>query len=92
MHSHGEYRIFLKIKGGRMNDIILAQLKEIKESQERLEGQALKQWLSISEVKEYSSLSVSTIRRAILSGELKVSKKTGKLVFKRKWVDNWLNG
>ena len=47
-------------------------------------------WLTLKEITLYTSLSESTIRRAIQKGELKVSKATGKLLFRRSWVDNFL--
>jgi len=47
-------------------------------------------WMSIKTVSIYSSLSESTIRRAINKGHLKVYRSTGKLLFKRSEVDRWL--
>ena len=49
-------------------------------------------WLSLSEVCNQTSLSKSSIRRAISTGQLKCSRKTGKLLFKVEDVDRWLNG
>ena len=49
-------------------------------------------WLSLSEVCHQTSLSKSSIRRAISTGQLKVSRKTGKLLFKVEDVERWLNG
>ena len=51
-----------------------------------------KPWMDIKKTARYSSTSVSTIRRAVASGRLKTSKVTGKLLFKKEWVDGWLNG
>jgi len=50
------------------------------------------QWLTLKDVCKYVSLSPSTIFRAIQKGELRVSKKTGKLLFKKEWVDDFLGG
>ena len=47
-------------------------------------------WMDIGETVAYTSVSESTIRRAVRKGELKVSKTTGKLLFKTDWVDRWL--
>ena len=47
-------------------------------------------WLAIKDVCEYTGLSSSTLHRAIQKGELKVSKKTGKNLFKKEWGDNFL--
>lgn len=49
-------------------------------------------WMNIREVSEYTSVSGSTIRRAIKRGVLKASNQTGRLLFKRIDVDNWLKG
>ena len=49
-------------------------------------------WMNIREVCEYTSVSESTIRRAIKRGVLKVSNQTGKLLFKRINVDKWIGG
>ena len=49
-------------------------------------------WLDISKAESYTSLSESTIRRAVKRGTLKVSKVTGKLLFKSEWLDRWLCG
>ena len=49
-------------------------------------------YMDMKQVVQYSSTSASTIRRAIAKGELKSSKKLGKLLFKVEWVDRWLNG
>ena len=49
-------------------------------------------WLTIKDVSQYTNLSASTIHRAIQKGELKVSKKTGKNLFKKEWIDGFLNG
>lgn len=49
-------------------------------------------YMDMKQVVQYSSTSASTIRRAIARGELKCSKKLGKLLFKVEWVDKWLGG
>ncbi len=51
-----------------------------------------KPWMDIKRTARYSSTSISTLRRAVASGRLKTSKATGKLLFKKEWVDGWLNG
>jgi excisionase family DNA binding protein len=52
----------------------------------------LEKWLNINAVCNYSSLSASTIRRAVYVGSLKASRITGKMLFKVSEVDRWLNG
>ena len=50
------------------------------------------QFLDITEAERFSSLSKSTLRRAIARGELKCNKKVGKLLFKRSDIEKWLSG
>jgi len=49
-------------------------------------------WMDIKEACEFLKTSDSTLRRAVRKGELKVSKRTGKLLFKREWLNKWLVG
>ena len=48
------------------------------------------QWLTLKDVCAYTGLSPSTIYRSTQKGILKVSKKTGKNLFRKIWVDNFL--
>ena len=50
------------------------------------------EWLNISQAAQYAKLSEQTIRRYVRLGALKVSKKTGRLLFKKSNLDRWLNG
>ena len=68
---------------------IINQLKNI---QRTLDSESKDEWMSLKDVCLYSKLSPSTIHRVIQKGQLKVSKKTGKLLFKMSDVENWLNG
>ena len=76
--------------------MITTDLVPIRELLERIEkkidGNFKNQFLSINEVSNLTSLSASTIRRAIDKGELKCSKKLGKLLFQESDVRKWLNG
>ena len=76
--------------------MISADLVPIRELLERIEkkidGNFANQFLSINEVSNLTSPSSSTIRRAIDRGELKCSKKLGKLLFQESDVRKWLNG
>jgi len=49
-------------------------------------------WFTLKDVCQYTSLSPSTIHRATQKGTLKVSKTTGKNLFKKAWVDSFLGG
>jgi len=74
-------------------DVQLYSLAEQLDSiEKKLDGKYSNKFLDMKQVVQYSSTSASTIRRAIAKGELKCSKKLGKLLFKVEWVDRWLNG
>ena len=47
-------------------------------------------WFSTKEAESYTSVSSKTLSRAITRGKLKVSQATGKNLFKKSWVDRWL--
>ena len=66
---------------------IVEMLNEIKTL---ILGKVNERWLTLKEVSEYTSVSESTIRRAIKKGVLKASDKTGRLLFKVSDVDRWL--
>tara|TARA_X000001036_G_C20149285_1_gene590726 strand:+ start:177 stop:407 length:231 start_codon:yes stop_codon:yes gene_type:complete len=76
--------------------MITTELIPIREQLERIEkkldGSFKNQFLSINEVSKLASLSPSTIRRAVARGELKCSKKLGKLLFTESDVRKWING
>ena len=70
-----------------MEYLLLEKLDEIKSI---LTGRTNDKWLKIDEVCRYSSISDSTIRRAVRKGTLKASTSTGRLLFKKSNVDKWL--
>ena len=76
--------------------MIITELIPIREQLERIEkkldGRLSNKFLSITEVAILTSLSPSTLRRAVAKGELKCSKKVGKLLFHEDAVRKWLNG
>jgi excisionase family DNA binding protein len=51
----------------------------------------LKGYFNLKETINYTGLSKSTLVRAIQKGELKVSKASGRLLFRKEWVDKWLS-
>ena len=72
-------------------------LIDIKEQLDRIEkvlneGTSTKTWVDIKEASSYTSLSVTTLRRAVAKGTLKASRRTGKLLFNRLDVDRFLKG
>ena len=48
-------------------------------------------WMDISSVSAYSSISKSSIRRAISHGELKANKVRGNCLIKKSWLENYQN-
>jgi excisionase family DNA binding protein len=60
--------------------------------EKKLDGSFKNQFLSINEVSKLVSLSASTIRRAVARGELKCSRRLGKLLFQESNVRQWING
>ena len=76
--------------------MISTELIPIREQLERIEkkldGSFKNQFLSINEVSKLTSLSPSTIRRAITKGQLKCSKRLGKLLFLESDIRKWING
>ncbi len=60
--------------------------------QKKLDGKHVNKYLSINQVCGLTSLSPSTIRRALAKGELKCSKRFGKLLFLESDVRKWLDG
>ena len=65
-------------------------LKKINKIQDQILKYNHDEWMCIKDVVKYTKLSDSTIRRAIKKGCVKVSKKTGKNLFKKLWIDKWL--
>jgi len=76
--------------------MITTDLLPIREQLERIEkkldGTFSNKYLSINQVSKLVSLSPSTIRRAVAKGELKYSRRQGKLLFQESAVRKWING
>ena len=76
--------------------MISTELIPIREQLERIEkkldGNFKNKFLSINQVSKLTSLSPSTIRRAISKGQLKCSKRLGKLLFQESDIRRWING
>ncbi len=72
-------------------DLLLEKLDDLQEGL-RSARNKVDAWMDINEACDYTNVSDSTIRRAVRKGELKVSKKTGKLLFRKSSIDSWLNG
>ena len=75
-----------------MKDKILFRIKDQLDRIERKIGtKKLMRYLNVNDVSEMTSLSLSTIRRSVAKGELKCSRRLGKLLFIESDVRRWLN-
>ena len=76
--------------------MISTELLPIKEQltriEQKLDGQFADKYLDINQASTLTSLSLSTIRRRVSLGELKCTRRLGKLLFKKSIVEDWLNG
>ena len=71
---------------------LLPIIERLDSIQKKLDGRYSNKYLSINEVSELTTLSQSTIRRAVNKGELKCSRKLGKLLFQESDVRKWIDG
>ena len=71
-----------------MIQLIIERLDRL---EKKIDGKISNRYLDITQVADLTSLSVSTIRRAVRKGELKCSRKLGKLLFQETDVRRWLN-
>ena len=58
--------------------------------EKKIDGNPSNRYFDIIEASAYTSLSVSTLRRYISRGELKCSRKLGRILFKESDIDRWL--
>jgi predicted DNA-binding transcriptional regulator AlpA len=72
-----------------MLNTIKEQLNRI---EKKLDGTFRNKYLNIRQVSDLTSVSPSTIRRAIQRDDLKCIKKLGKLLFLENDIRRWLNG
>ena len=70
-------------------DLIPIQ-EQLKRIEEKLDGKTTNRFLDINAVTKLTSCSASTIRRAVVRGQLKCSKRIGKLLFLESDVMRWL--
>ena len=49
-------------------------------------------WMSTTDASRYCGVHPKTLHRAIRRGDLRVSQKLGKNLFKREWLESWLGG
>ena len=75
-----------------INTELIPIREQLERIEKKLDGSFKNQFLSINEISKLTSLSPSTIRRAVAKGELKCSKRLGKLLFLESDVRKWING
>ncbi len=76
-----------------MNNTEFFELRAFMERiEDSLRNKETEKYLTIKDVSDFTSLSLSTIRRYVNKGELKCSRKSGKLLFWIKDVKRWLDG
>jgi len=68
-----------------------AILERLDKIEHTLSNRIEDRWLNIAEASRYASLSITRLRKAVILGELRVSKSGGRLLFKSEWIDKWLN-
>ena len=66
--------------------------EQLERIEKKIDGSFSNKFLSINQVSNLTSLSPSTIRRAVQKGALKCSRGLGKLLFQESAVRKWLNG
>ena len=71
---------------------VIAVLERLDRIERKIDRKMSNRYLNISQVSDLTSLSISTIRRAVAKGELKCSRKLGKLLFQESDVRKWLKG
>ena len=80
------------MKGEEMISTDLIPIREqLNRIEKKLENKLSKRYLDIHKVAEMLSISVSSIRRRVRTGELKCCRKLGKLLFKEADIWKWLN-
>ena len=72
-----------------MNRGIIERLDRI---EKKIDGTYKNRYLSVKDVQFLTTCSISKIRRAIAMGELKCSKRLGKLLFTESSVRRWVDG
>jgi len=73
-------------------NVIAPIIERLDNIQKKLDSKQTNKYLSIIQVADLTSLSTSTIRRAVARGHLKCSRRLGKLLFQESDVRKWING
>ena len=73
-----------------VNEILLPIMERIERVERLINQKNTLSLLTIKDIIQYTKLSKSTIRRAVLKGTLKPIKETGKKLFRQNDVDRWI--
>ncbi len=73
-----------------VNEILLPIMERIERVERLINQKKTPSLLTIKDIIQYTKLSESTIRRAVLKGTLKPIKETGKKLFRQDDVDRWI--
>jgi len=68
-----------------------AIIERLDRIEKKLTGNYTNKYLDIKQVSDFVSCSVSTIRRSVNKGELKCSRRLGKLLFQESDIRIWLS-
>ena len=71
---------------------LLPMREQLNRIENKLDGKLSDRFLDLKQVTALINCSRSTIYRAVARGELKCSKKLGKLLFQESDIRKWLNG
>ena len=74
-----------------INTELIPIREQLERIEKKLDGNFKNQFLSINKVSKLTSLNPSTIRRAIAKGQIKCSRRFGKLLFLESDVRKWIN-
>ena len=74
-----------------LNTELIPIREQLERIEKKLDGSFKNQFLSINEVSKLTSLSPSTIRRAVAKGKLNCNRRLGKLLFLESDVRKWIN-
>lgn len=75
-----------------LNNELLPIREQLTRIEQKIEGQFTDKYIDIKKVSAFTSLSQSTIRRRVSTGELKCTRRLGKLLFLESDVRKWLQG
>ena len=69
---------------------LLPIIERLERIEEKIDKIYIDNWMSTKAVSICASLSPKTLDQAVHRGDLRVSQKIGKNLYKREWIDRWL--